>query len=132
GTAFTARVTSFCRNVEGARDTVRIPAHRSLQIVQAVADRPERGTAVCRDAIVFIPLKEAGDAGRGAGRSTGKTVRAVRRVGLQWVDAGRLGGCFWSPVRRGPPRRPPLDHWLSWVWTRKRTQRTRRTHFSPP
>src|SRR5215475_14357314 len=40
-TAFTARVMSPCRNVEWARATVRVPTYRSLEAVQAVADRPE-------------------------------------------------------------------------------------------
>src|SRR5215472_18704960 len=41
-TALTALVTSCCRNVDGVRAMVRKIAYRSLQIVQAVAGRPDR------------------------------------------------------------------------------------------
>src|SRR5260370_39983654 len=42
-TARIARVTSCCRNVEGARAIgARKPASRSFQVIQAVADRPKR------------------------------------------------------------------------------------------
>src|SRR5437899_12150322 len=45
--ALTALVTSCWRNVEGARAIgARKPASRSLQVIQAVADRPEIGLVV--------------------------------------------------------------------------------------
>src|SRR5262249_20426342 len=62
-----ARVTSCCRNVEGARPmaTTVKSAYRSLQIVQAVARGSERGLAVGRHGAA--PVEEAGNVEAGNG-----------------------------------------------------------------